>query len=92
MTIPDEARTTAAGALAAVARARREVVAALERVAAAGADAWDGRAAQVWAGRMRRLATEATALLDRCLLECEQARWGPAGASQAASPPPHTIG
>ncbi|EIV93254.1 hypothetical protein FraQA3DRAFT_2940, partial [Frankia sp. QA3] len=79
MTIPDGARTTAAGALAAVVRTRHEVTAALDRVAAAGPGAWDGRAAQLWAGRMRRLAAEATALLDRCVLLCEQAWSSPAG-------------
>ncbi|WP_261554079.1 hypothetical protein [Frankia tisae] len=92
MTIPDEARTTAAGALGAVARTRREVTAALDRVAATGAGAWDGRAAQLWADQMRRLAAEATALLDRCLLVCEQARSGPAGAPTAPGAPPRAIG
>ncbi|WP_163551827.1 hypothetical protein [Candidatus Frankia alpina] len=92
MTIPDETRATAAGALATVARTRREVTAALDRVAAAGAGAWDGRAAQLWAGRMRHLAAEATALLDRCLLVCEQARSGPSAASTAPGAPPRAIG
>ncbi|WP_261575572.1 hypothetical protein [Frankia gtarii] len=92
MTIPDEARTTAPGALAAVARTRREVTAALDRVTAAGTGAWDGRAAQLWAGRMRRLAAEATALLDHCLLVCEQARSGSTGTSTAPAAPPRAIG
>ncbi|KQC39151.1 hypothetical protein [Frankia sp. ACN1ag] len=89
MTIFDGARTTAAGA---VARTRRDIMTALDRVAAAGAGAWDGRAAQQWAGRVRHLAAEATALLDRCLLVCEQASSGPAGPSTAPGAPPRAIG
>ncbi len=89
MTIFDGARTTAAGA---VARTRRDIMTALDRVVAAGAGAWDGRAAQQWAGRVRHLAAEATALLDRCLLVCEQASSGPAGPSTAPGAPPRAIG
>ncbi|WP_041939057.1 MULTISPECIES: hypothetical protein [Frankia] len=89
MTIFDGAGTTAA---AAVARTRRDVTTALDRVTAAGAGAWDGRAAQQWASRIRRLAAEATALLDRCLLLCEQACSSPAGPSAAPGAPPRAIG
>ncbi len=92
MTIPDEARATATGARAAVTHARREVLAALDRVTAAGAGAWDGQAAQLWADRMRHLAAETTFLLDRALLVCEQACSSPAGLSTVPGAPSRAIG
>ncbi|SNQ51261.1 conserved hypothetical protein [Frankia canadensis] len=81
MTIPDGAGTTVSGALAVARRAQREVAAALERVVAAGVGAWEGSAAELSAGLLRRLAAEATELLDSGVRACEQARAHPSGAA-----------
>ena len=86
--MPDGARTAVAGALATAKRVQREVTAALDRVAAAGAGAWEGAAAEASAGRMRRLAAEAAVLLDGCVRACEQAWSHPAGPAALASTRP----
>ncbi len=76
----DLPRGAVTSALAAARRVQTDVTVALERVAVAGSGAWEGAAAEVSAGRLRRLAAEATALLESCVLRCSPA-------SPALSPP-----
>ncbi|WP_236701436.1 hypothetical protein [Frankia casuarinae] len=73
MTVPEGRRATVAVALTQARRARLDVAAALERISAVGAEAWEGRQAEVWQRRMRRLAAEAAMALDRCVQACETA-------------------
>jgi len=90
--ISDGASAGVASALAATRRARHEVAAALERVLAAGAGAWEGTAAELSAGRLRRLAAEALDVLDDAIQVCERAPGHPLGTLPQAPPTSRAIG
>ncbi|MCK9895466.1 hypothetical protein [Frankia sp. AgB32] len=80
MTMSNLPREAVVNALAAARRVQTDVTLALEGLAAAGSGAWEGAAAEVAAGRLRRLAADAAAVLDGCVRRC-------AAAASALGPP-----